>query len=66
MDVTIYKSKRYTYIRIADLPEEWERIALDRWVFGKLQPLIQGETRTIIDAVFLDDFMEFRGLTKTA
>lgn len=60
--IPVYKSIRWEYIRVGDLKEEFERKELERWVFGRFQPLIQGEgkgTPAILDAVFLSDYLEF-------
>ncbi|RPJ69203.1 MAG: hypothetical protein EHM20_16655 [Alphaproteobacteria bacterium] len=62
MDIPVYKSTRYEYIRIGDLKEEHERLELNRWIFGQIQPLIQGEGKGVpatLDAVFLDDYKRF-------
>lgn len=62
IDVPIYKTQHYTYIRIGDLKEEYERSELSRWIYGQTCPLIQGEgkgIREIQDAVFLDDYYRF-------
>jgi hypothetical protein len=67
MDIPVYKSRRWEYIRISDIKEDWRRKELDRWIFGQFQPLIQGEKGAIIDAVFLHDYklyLETRPLTK--
>lgn len=59
LDVPIYESKHYKYIRISDLSQGYVKLELAVWVKGKLQPLIQGEEGAIIDAVFYDDYLEF-------
>lgn len=60
IDIPIYRSRKYEYVRISDLPDEFARLELERWIFGKIQPLIQGEKGTIQDAVFLEDWKEFK------
>lgn len=57
--IPVYKSKRYSYIRIKDLKEEFERRQLSDWIFGHFQPLIQGEKGAILDAIFLQDYERF-------
>jgi hypothetical protein len=67
--IPVYKSMRYEYIRVSDLKEEFERNELDRWVYGRFQPLIQGMGKgvpAILDAVFLSDYLEFMELKKLA
>lgn len=62
LEIPIYKSVRWTYIRIKDLKEEYERQELSRWIFGQFQPLIQGQGKgvpAILDAVFLEDYLRF-------
>lgn len=62
VSIPIYKSRKYKYIRIKDLKEEYERAELSRWIFGQLQPLIQADgkgEREIQDAVFLEDYLTF-------
>lgn len=62
LEIPIYKSKHYEYMRIRDLPEGYERLELERWIFGKTQPLIQGDgkgVREIQDAVFISDYLEY-------
>jgi hypothetical protein len=62
LDIPIYKSVHYEYIRISDLKEEYERLELERWVFGRFQPLIQGQGKgvpAILDAVFVSDYMKY-------
>lgn len=57
-DIPVYKSVHYRYIRISDLREE-DRGQLERWVFGKFQPLIQGKEGALQDCVFLDDYKAY-------
>lgn len=57
--IPVYKSKRFSYVRICDLKEEYERRQLNDWIFGHFQPLIQGEKGAIIDAVLLQDYERF-------
>ena len=62
LTLPVYESKHGNYIRISDLPEGYERLELERWIFGKVQPLIQGKGKgvpAIQDAVFLEDYREF-------
>lgn len=62
IDIPVYKSIHYEYIRISDLKEGYERLELQRWIHGQTQPLIQGEGKgvpAIQDAVFLSDYMKF-------
>jgi len=62
IDIPVYKSVHYVYIRISDLPEQYEQLELAQWIKGKLQPLIQAEgkgNREIQDAVFLVDYYKF-------
>lgn len=61
--IPVYQSKNHTYIRTSDL-QGYERLELERWVFGKVQPLIQGEEGAIIDAVFLYDYLEYLSYRK--
>ncbi len=58
-DVPIYDNKRGKYIIISDIKEGHKRRELGRFIFGKLQPLIQGKDGAITDAVFLEDYLEF-------
>lgn len=58
-NVPSYESKHGSYMLIRDLKEAYERLELERWVYGKVQPLIQGEKETIKDAVFMTDYIEF-------
>lgn len=62
LEIPVYKSQHYEYIRIKDLKEGYERLELERWIKGQIQPLIQGEGKgvpAILDAVFLDDYYRF-------
>lgn len=58
LEIPVYESKRWKYIIISDLEKE-KRRQLEDWIFGRLQPLIQGEKRTINDAVFLEDYLNY-------
>ena len=62
LDIPVYETKHYKYIRISDIKEGYERLELERWMFGQTQPLIQGEGEgvpAIQDAVFLEDYFRF-------
>lgn len=62
LEIPVYETKRYKYIRISDLKEEYERRQLNEWIAGQLCPLIQGEGKgvpAILDAVFLFDYERF-------
>ncbi len=57
-DIPVYENKRCKYVRISDLREE-DRGQLERWIFGCVQPLIQGKKGAIIDAVFFEDYKRY-------
>lgn len=62
LEIPVYESKHYKYIRISDLKEGYERLELERWIHGQTQPLIQGEGEgvpAITDAIFLHDYERF-------
>lgn len=62
LEIPIYETPHYKYVRISDLKEEWERKQLERWIFGHTCPLIQGEGKgvpAILDAVFLSDYENY-------
>jgi hypothetical protein len=62
IDIPVYETEHYKYIRISDLKEEYEKLELTRWIFGQTQPLIQGKGKgvpAITDAIFLHDYIKF-------
>jgi hypothetical protein len=59
MDIPVYESRRWKYVRTSDIKEEFRRLELARWIFGQTCPLIQGENGAIIDAVFLHDYERY-------
>ena len=56
MELPVYETKNYRYVRISDVDDSFKRLEFERFMFGKTMPLIQGEKGTITDAVFFDDY----------
>ncbi len=62
IDIPVYKTPHYEYVRISDLKEGYERLELERWMYGQTQPLVQGEGKgvpAIMDAIFVWDYSRF-------
>lgn len=62
LEIPVYKTPHYTYIRISDLKEESDRRELEEWIFGQTQPLVQGAGKgvpAILDAIFVWDYKRF-------
>ena len=62
LEIPIYESQHYRYVRESDFPEGFLRLELKEFMKDKLQPLIQGEGRgvpAITDAIFFDDYRLF-------
>lgn len=60
-DVPVYRTEHFTYIRTSDLVG-YDKLELERWIFGQTCPLIQGEGKgvpAITDAVFFHDYLKF-------
>jgi len=60
-DVPVYETQRFKYVRTSDFKDR-DGVALELWIFGYPQPLIQGEGKgvpAILDAVFFDDYIDY-------
>ncbi len=57
-DIPVYETRRFRYIRVCDLHPE-DQGQLERWIFGYVQPLIQGEKGALLDCVFFDDWIRY-------
>ena len=60
LDLPVYQSKSFKYILMSDIKEGYIKLELDQWLGDRTRPLLQGATGTIIDAVFLVDYIEFK------
>lgn len=59
IDLPVYHAKSFDYVRSSEMENEFERLELERFMFGQTQPLIQGPDGTWNDCIFLWDYVTF-------